>query len=455
MTIRRAIGLRLALWYAGVFITSSIVLVALTYALLAASLRQRDQQIVASTLRDYAARYDAGGLPAVISAVELEQRTGSREQLFVRVLGPGRDALFLTMPRAYARFDVDGLETDADGIRAEPARDRTAVLEVATARLPDGTVLQVGKSSDNREQLLERFRRVMLIVSGLIILAGLAGGAVVTHSTLQPLRALASVVTRIAATGRTDARVPVPETNDAMEDLSRSFNTMLDRIDALMTAMRDSFDNVAHDLRTPMTRLRGLAERALADGSPAAAREALADCLEEAERMQAMLDTLMDISEAETGALRLAVTDVAIAPLVEEVRALYEDVADDKAVQLEAQAPPDLTVPADRDRLRQALANLVDNAVKYTPAGGRVTVTADRDNEGVAIRVADTGVGIAPGDRERVFDRLYRGDRSRSERGLGLGLSLVRAYVHAHHGRVTVEDNGGGGSVFTMWLPQE
>jgi signal transduction histidine kinase len=455
MSMRRAIGLRLALWYAGVFITSAIVLVALTYALLASSLRQRDQQIVASTLRDYAARYEAGGLPALVSAIEAEQRTGSREQLFVRVLGPGRDALFLTMPRAYARFDLDRLETDEDGIRAEPARDRTAVLEVATARLPDGTVLQVGKSSENREQLLERFRRVMLLVSVLIILAGLAGGAVVTHSTLQPLRALAAAVTRIAATGRTETRVPVPDTNDAMEDLSRSFNTMLDRIDALMTAMRDSFDNVAHDLRTPMTRLRGLAERALADGSPAVTREALADCLEEAERMQAMLDTLMDISEAETGALRLAMSDVAVAPLAEEVRALYEDVAEDKSIRLEGHAPPDLIVRADRDRLRQALANLVDNAVKYTPAGGRVSITAAREDGGSAIRVADTGIGLAPGERERIFDRLYRGDRSRSERGLGLGLSLVRAYVQAHHGRVTVEDNGERGSVFTIWLPHE
>jgi heavy metal sensor kinase len=454
MSMRRAIGLRLALWYAGVFITSSIVLVALTYALLASSLRQRDQQIVASTLRDYAARYDTGGLRALISAVEMEQRTGSREQLFVRVLGPDRDALFLTMPRAYAHFDLDRLEADEDGIRAEPARDRTAVLEVATARLWDGTILQVGKSSENREQLLERFRRVMLIVSGLIILAGLAGGAVVTHSTLQPLRALASVVTRIAATGRTEARVPVPETGDAMEDLSRSFNTMLDRIDALMSAMRDSFDNVAHDLRTPMTRLRGLAERALADGSPAAAREALADCLEEAERMQAMLDTLMDISEAETGALRLALTDVAAAPLVEEVRELYEDVADERSIRLDAAVPTDIVVRADRDRLRQALANLVDNAVKYTPAGGHVSITAAAGHGDVAIRVADTGVGIARGERERIFDRLYRGDRSRSERGLGLGLSLVRAYVHAHHGRVTVEDNGDRGSVFTIWLPR-
>jgi heavy metal sensor kinase len=451
MSMRGAIGLRLALWYAAVFIGSSIVLVALTYALLASSLRQRDQQIVASTLRDYAARYDAGGLPALVSAVEMEQRTGSREQLFVRVLGPGRDALFLTMPRAYARFDVDRLDPGENG--AAPAPDRTAVLEVASARLWDGTVLQVGKSSESREQLLERFRRVVIVVSGLIILVGLAGGALVTRSTLQPLRALAAVVTRIASTGRTDARVPVPDTNDAMEHLSRSFNTMLDRIDALMTAMRDSFDNVAHDLRTPMTRLRGLAERALADGSPEAQREALADCLEETERMQSMLDTLMDISEAETGALRLTMADVPLAPLVEEIRMLYEDVAEEKRVRLDAHVAGDVTVHADRDRLRHALANLVDNAVKYTPAGGTVTITGGSEAGGVAIRVADTGIGVAPAERERIFERLYRGDRSRSERGLGLGLSLVRAYVHAHHGRVDVESRPTDGSVFTIWLP--
>lgn len=451
--IRGTIGLRLALWYAGVFIGSSIILGALTYALLASSLRQRDQQIVLSTLRDYASRYDDGGLPALVSAIETAQRAGNRERLFVRVLGPGRDALFLTVPPDYRQFDLDQLDGDQEGVRAAPARDRTAVLEVATAHFWDGTVLQVGKSSEAREELLDRFRTVVLIVSGIVILAGLAGGALVTSSTLRPLQALADVVTRISSTGRTDARVPVPATGDAVEDLSRSFNAMLDRVDGLMTAMRDSFDNVAHDLRTPMTRLRGLAERALADGSPVAQREALADCLEETERMQSMLDTLMDISEAETGALRLSLADVALAPLVHEVCALYEDVAEDKGVHLDARVPVDVVVRADRDRLRQALANLADNAIKYTPANGSVTITAGDEDGGTVIRVQDTGVGIPRDERERIFERLFRGDRSRSERGLGLGLSLVRAYVQAHGGRVTVESEPGHGSTFTIWLP--
>jgi signal transduction histidine kinase len=453
--VKGTIGVRLALWYAGVFIGSSVVLVLLTYALLASSLRQRDQQIVASTLRDYAARYQSGGLGALIRAIEIEQGAGQRERLFVRVLGRGQDALFLTMPPEWGSFDVDSLRDagGSDEIEEAPATDRSAVLEVASARLWDGTVLQVGKSSESREQLLQRFRRIVLTVSVGVLAAGLAGGIVVTRSTLRPISTLADVVGRIIATGRTDERVPVGASGDALDELSASFNVMLDRVGGLITAMRDSLDNVAHDLRTPMARWRASAERALALEDPDARREALADCLEESDRILAMLNTLMDISEAETGTLRLSPGPVPVAALAREVVDLYEDVADDRGVTLSIDVPPDLTAHADRDRLRVALANLVDNAIKYSPSGGRTRISAHADGETVVVRVADEGVGISATDLPRIWDRLYRGDRSRSERGLGLGLSLVRAYITAQRGSVEVESTPGAGSVFTVRLP--
>jgi signal transduction histidine kinase len=453
--VKGTIGVRLALWYAGVFIGSSVVLVVLTYALLASSLRQRDQQIVLSTLRDYAARYQAGGLPALVRAIEIEQRAGQRERLFVRVLSRRQDALFFTMPPEWGSFDVGSLDgNDGEGgIEEAPATDRSAVLEVASARLPDGTVLQVGKSSENREQLLERFRRIVLTLSIGVLAAGLAGGILVTRSTLRPISALADVVGRITATGRTDERVPVGPSGDALDELSASFNVMLDRIGGLIGAMRDSLDNVAHDLRTPMARWRATAERALASDDPEQRREALADCLEESDRILAMLNTLMDISEAETGTMQLTLGPVPLATLATEVVDLYEDVADDRGVTMTVSVPPDLSARADRERLRVALANLVDNAIKYSAPGGRVEISARSDGETAVVRVTDTGIGIPANDLSRIWDRLYRGDRSRSERGLGLGLSLVRAYVTAQHGSVDAESTPGAGSVFTIRLP--
>lgn len=446
-------GLRLALWYAAVFVASSLAIILLTYTLLASSLAERDRQIVVSTLREYSERYATGGLPALARAVEIEQRSGRHERLFVRVVRAGTETLFFSMPPEWSDFDVSGLRGRQGAWEQAPSGSGDARLEVASARLPGGTLLQVGKSTEAREQLLARFRTVLALVAIAIVLAGLAGGVLVTQSTLIPIRQLIAAVRGIIRTGSTDARVPVRARRDAIDELSGLFNEMLDRITTLIHGMSSALDNVAHDLRTPMTRLRGVAERALAADDPRMQREALSTCLEESERILSMLDTLMDISEAETGTMRLVTSSVPLQELVREVASVYEDVAEDRQIALSTAVEAGVTVQADRDRLRQVLANLVDNAIKYTPGGGRVTVSAARADGVIRLEVTDTGPGIAGHDLPRIWERLYRGDQSRAERGLGLGLSLVRAIVSAHGGTVDVRTSAGQGSTFTVTLP--
>ena len=453
--MRGTLGLRLSLWYAAVFILSTAGLVALTYALLATSLAQRDHDIINATLREYASRYEAGGLPALQRAVEIEERTGRRERLFVRVLGPGADALFVTTPPGWTDFDVDQLQDDQNGLGAAHAPDRDAVLEVASARLIDGTILQVGKSNETRRALLRQFRVIVGWVAVITMVIGVIGGLVLTRSTLRPIDDLIHVVRNIIRTGRTNERVPArfePGAGDTVDELIALFNTMLDRITGLIGAMGESLDNVAHDLRTPMARLRAVAERALQSGDPAQQREALADCLEESDHIVSMLNTLMDISEAETGVLRLPREPVPLRQLLQQVVELYEEVAETKHVAVTLQAD-DILVSGSRDRLRQVFANLLDNAIKYTAEHGAVTIRAFAEEGDAVVAVSDTGVGIAAEHLPRIWDRLYRADPSRSERGLGLGLSLVRAYVQAHGGRVEATSEPGRGSTFTVRLP--
>ena len=450
--VGQALGLRLAAWYLGTFLASTLVISGLTYGLLAQLLESRDHDIIQSTLREYASRYQAGGLPALARAIEVEQRSGSREPLFVRLVGPFEDVLLYSLPETFGAFDLSELPGGPNAIWSQVhARDRNAVLEIATIEVGDG-VLQVGKTSEARNLVLSNFRRALMLGAGAALIIGIVGGAFLTRSTLKPLRDLRDTVRRILQTGQTDDRVPVYGTEDTVDELSTLFNAMLARITTLIHGMRNALDHVAHDLRTPMTRLRVTAESALATNDPVKYREALSDCLEESERVLSMLTTLMDISEAETGTMKLNVSQIELAALASEVSGLYEDIADDAGVELKMSVPPDLTVRADRDRLRQALANLVDNAIKYTPRGGHVDVTANRDADAVVIRVADTGRGIPEQDLPRIFDRLYRGDESRTTRGLGLGLSLVRAYVEAQGGTITVESKPGSGSTFSIRL---
>ncbi len=428
---RRYFGLRLALWYGTLFVLGAVLTGVLTYRLTAASLEGRDRQILQSRLGEYASVYSRGGLRALADTVRAEQLTAP-ERLFVRVAGRGTEALVLSMPEGW----------------------NPALLETASVRLADGTLVQVGKSTEARRDLLARFRTALGLLTLSIVGIALAGGWLATQSALEPIRRLTAAVDRIVRTGRTDQRVPVAPYDDAINDLTRLFNAMLDRIERLMTGMRGALDNVSHDLRTPLTRLRGSAELALA-GPPDIDRyrEALADCVEESDRVLVMLNTLMDISEAESGVLPLRREDVELAEVAVRAVELYREVAEAKGVDLVLETAGEPRVFADRVRLEQVAANLLDNAVKYTPPDGTVRVQVAAVDGRAALRVTDTGPGIPSGDRSRIWDRLYRGDASRTERGLGLGLSLVKAVVEAHGGTVRVDSSPGQGSTFSVDLP--
>jgi len=453
--LRHALPLRLGLWYAALFAVSATALLVFTYALLGRALAAQDHDVLASMLSRYALEYQRSGLGGLQRLVQADASEGRHERLLVRVVSGRAEVIYTSQPSDWRAIDLASVEALRRGsawmLQSSPLDGSS--LEIGTADLPNGVRVQVGRTSHVRDELLAHFRARALQVGVLLALIAVAGGVVIAYVGLAPVRALDATTHQILETRRYDARVDVRGTADPLDQLGARINEMLAQIQRLVAGMRGALDNVAHDLRTPLTRFRNVAETALTRGDDAAVRDGLGQALEEADRLGATLTTLMDISEAETGTMRLALAPVDVGAVADEAIALYADEAEDRGLTLAAAVPPAIRVVADHTRLRQVLANLIENAVKYTPSGGRVDVDAAPAGDVVAIRVRDTGVGIPPSDLPLVFDRLYRGDTSRSARGLGLGLSLVKAVVEAHGGRVDVVSAVGEGSTFTVTLP--
>jgi len=453
--MRRSLGVRLAVWYFVIFVLSSLAVSIVSYVFLSSSL-QDNRKAIQAKMQELAALAETAGVEGIEQAAEVRRRPSRRTAFFVRVVNPAGHGVFVNNSRLWGKFDIESfLDRPAEGAwQYVPSKGDGDVLELTTAKLPNGYLLQVGRTVEGRDEILEDYRNTITGVTIPMMLIALSGGIFFSFRALRPVRHLIQTTRSIVATGRTDARVPESGSGDDLDELSQLFNQMLQRIEALILGMKEALDNVAHDLRSPLARLRGVAEMSLqAEARDEQYREALASCVEESDRIQKLLDSLMDISEAETGTMRLQLQPVVISDVINQVVDLYQYVAEDKEIAISVTCPNNVVIAADRSRLIQVIANLLDNAIKYSFPGGQVSITVHQEANRTIIAFEDHGIGITREDIARIWDRLYRGDKSRSQPGLGIGLSLVRAVVHAHAGEVEVQSAPGQGSVFTVSLP--
>ncbi|MCF8109051.1 MAG: HAMP domain-containing protein [Desulfohalobiaceae bacterium] len=462
----KTIGFKLALWYSGFFVFSASLLFVLASIFLSQTLQRDDHKAITTQLQEFVGEYQKGGPSEVMAKVRNEfeesKKFRKRSHFFYRFASPDNKTTRIFFPRQWAEFDLGELEdTDPDTkpwIIVPPKSDEDDyALEVTSLRLSDGSWLQVGMSTESRQRVLSRFLESFMYVAVFLLLAGFFSGYFLSRRTLRPIRDLILTVQTIEK-GKMDARVPLTKTDDELGELTRLFNGMLMRIETLIEGMKGALDDVAHELRTPMTRMHNIAETALRSGSGREHyKEALETFLEESNRILKMLNTLMDISEAETGVMPINLEEFRVKELIDPVVEVYSFIAEEKELFIRVEMEEDTVIKADFNRISQVLANLLDNAIKYTPDKGLpILVQAGISESATVISVTDQGQGVAEKELSKIWDRLYRGAKTSGDttKGLGLGLSQVKAILQAHNGRVEVESQPGKGTTFRIYLPQ-
>jgi signal transduction histidine kinase len=434
---------RIVVIYVVLFGLSATGLIAFTYWNAKRALDAQSDQLIEAQIADLASQYrqlDEDGLI----------------QLIMNRSGPGADGIYLLADANHYRIagNLDRWPTGIPGsgefvnftYERPPAKGK---VDERRARgraftLPSGDLLLVAQDVQGRDLMQQLFTTTVPWTLALMLLLGLVGGALIGRNMLARLDSINRTSKEIIA-GDLSRRVPVTQSHDEFDTLAENLNRMLDRIERLMSGVREVTDSVAHDLRTPLNRLRNRLETALRHLAPESAQqEELESAVEETDRLIATFNALLLIAEADAGVAREAMAPVDIAAVAGDVGELYAPVAEEKGVALVVVKSRPITIAGNHSLISQALVNLVDNAIKYTPEGGRVTVAASEAGATATLSVTDSGPGIPESERSHVLERFVRLEASRHSQGTGLGLSLVAAVARLHDASLSLEDNNPG-----------
>ena len=461
----KSLRLQLTVWYLAFFSALLLLLSVLLYGALARSMERRlDASLTMQA-----------GTAAKLLAEELDEMHGDAE-------GAAADVLYEMQPAGQVIAmleDADvlaggtieqrpALAAAAQAARAVPAMETVvplagwssqgarAAAHQLTFRGRRFTILAI-EPLDSIAADLQSLRRTLAIALPLLILLAGAGGYLLTRRGLAPLGAMAGQAGRITSQNLS-TRLEIGNAAEELTVLAASFNELLSRLDQSFETMRRFVQDASHELRTPLAVIRGEADVALSRERPAAEyRESLATVQQEAQRLSRLVDDLLNLARADAGRVQLRIEQLYLNDLLSECCRSVQPLAAARQIELQCRCTGDLPFHGDEGLLRRMLINLLDNAVRYTPPGGQVQATLEAQGPDVRIRIADTGIGIAPESSHRVFERFYRIDpsRSREQDGFGLGLSIVKWIAESHHGRVELSSQPGSGSTFTVHLARQ
>lgn len=448
---------RLAVLYSIVFVFFSGLALLIFYLAISSILQEDIDDDLAEDVMEFRGIAAEGGTKKLEQEILREMSSNDPNQIFIRLIDNNNRLLYSTDTSTSQHLDIDSaalrnIHTSTDVAYNSIAHgDHKA--RIISAQLDGNTVIQIGNSTEDADEfmslILNIFIATYLIVT---IIASLAGWYIAKRS-LAGVEAVSNAAIDVA-NGSLDRRVDIIPQSEEVHRLVETFNMMLDRIRELIIGMREMADNIAHDLRSPLARIRANAEGALAsDTTLDEHRAAATDTIEECDRLLQLINTALDVSEAEVGISDIRREQVNLSDLVNDAYELFEPIAEDKHIKFYMSVQPGCHLTGHTQYLQRMLSNFLDNALKYTPPKGRVGLELISDNVTASITIHDTGIGIENDIQEKIFDRFYRCDESRAAGGNGLGLSFARAVVLAHGGHIILVSTPGHGSSFTIKIP--
>lgn len=454
----RSLASRLSLAYTLIFTLFTIGTFSVLFLRIESSILENADGALSDQAREFAERYAESGLDAVALEMAQEAHASGAANVFFRLLDSKGDEL--------AASDMDNWNgvTTHPVLREPPQNSKPAFVtlelpnqehsvRILHVKLGPGIIAQLGKSLYEQQERIEGYRLLFLSVAPLVVLLAAVIGWVMVRRALEGVERVRQTAAEIAG-GSFDARVPLRGNNDELDRLASGFNEMIERIAKLLSEMREMMDNIAHELRSPITRIRGTAELSLTNPSTETNyEEVLGLVVEECDGLLEMINTMLDISESEVRAAEPVLEQIDLGQMIEVACELFQPVFQEKSLIVHRDCNANCGVRGDTNKLQRAIANILDNAIKYTPEGGQIWICMQKEPEEACLTIRDSGPGIPEEDLPRVFERFYRGYKTRSTPGSGLGLSLAKVVVAMHGGTLEICSPAEGGTSIELVLP--
>jgi heavy metal sensor kinase len=450
------VTIRLTLWCTGLFSILLLVIFVFIYISLGIYLMRQVDDDLMNEAKEMEAFYVSHVIKVLQEEFKREADSNGVSNVFYRLLSKDGMVLATSDMSNWRGLNTvpllspgDSMLSQTTSIGGHKHKDR-----IFTKRMDDGNILQLGVTLQSKELLMQKYLEILGTALAAMIIMGIFLGWFIAKRAMSGVVRVTAIATRINSNAL-NIRVPLNNEGQEIDSLINAFNAMLERIEVLVRDLQEVTDNIAHDLRSPITRIRGISEITLTSEQNITAYQDMAQLIiEESDRQIEMINTMLEITKAETAIGQLNKERVEIRKIVEEAHDLFQPLAENKGITIDVHVPvAPVFVMVEKKKLQRVIANLLDNAIKYSYEGGRVAISVALENPNIIIEVADNGIGIDKEDLPRIFERFYRCEKSRSTPGSGLGLSLAKAFVQAHAGNINVKSTPEKGSIFSLSLP--